>query len=48
MFSTEVPPFVAVYPDSDKLLVKPHRHDSKDRLMVRRESNVDYYDRETP
>ncbi|HEX8857457.1 MAG TPA: cupin domain-containing protein [Thermoleophilaceae bacterium] len=48
MFSTEVPPFVAVYPDSDKLLVKPHRYDSHDRLMVRRESSVDYYDGETP
>ena len=44
MLSVERPPFVAVYPDSDKIGVFPGNRD--DNLMVRRESNVDYWDRE--
>jgi uncharacterized cupin superfamily protein len=44
MLSVERPPFVAVYPDSDKVAVFPGNRD--DNMMVRRESNVDYWDRE--
>ena len=44
MLSTHNEPSVAVYPDSDKLGVWPG--DSRDNLMVRRESGVDYWDRE--
>ena len=35
---------VAVYPDSDKIGVYPA--DPRDKIMVRRESGVDYFDRE--
>jgi uncharacterized cupin superfamily protein len=43
--STANLPAVAVYPDSDKIGVwTPGRTDN---IMVRRESGVDYYDRET-
>jgi uncharacterized cupin superfamily protein len=45
MFSTKAPTGIAVYPDSDKIGVFPPNSD--DRLMVRRESGVDYWDRET-
>jgi uncharacterized cupin superfamily protein len=45
MFSTKAPTGIAVYPDSDKIGVYPPNSD--DRLMVRRESGVDYWDRET-
>jgi uncharacterized cupin superfamily protein len=44
MLSGEHPPHVAVYPDSDKIGVFPGNVD--DRVFVRRESNVDYWDRE--
>ena len=44
MLSTKFEPSVAVYPDSDKIGVWPG--DDRDKLMVRRESNVDYWDRE--
>jgi uncharacterized cupin superfamily protein len=44
MFSTVREPSVAVYPDSDKIGVWPG--DSRDRIMVRRESDVDYWDGE--
>jgi uncharacterized cupin superfamily protein len=44
MLSAERPPHVAVYPDSDKIGVFPGNRD--DNIMVRRDSNVDYYDRE--
>ena len=45
MLSTTVEPSVAVYPDSDKIGVWPG--DRRDHVLVRRESNVDYWDRET-
>jgi uncharacterized cupin superfamily protein len=35
---------VSVYPDSDKIGAFPP--DSRDRILVRRESGVDYFDRE--
>jgi uncharacterized cupin superfamily protein len=44
MVSAERLPAVAVYPDSDKIGVFPGNPD--DRVFVRRESNVDYWDRE--
>jgi uncharacterized cupin superfamily protein len=44
MLSTMPRVSVAVYPDSGKLLASPGTRD--DRLMVRRESEVDYYDGE--
>jgi len=44
MLSAEHPPHVAVYPDSDKIGVFPGNRD--DNVLVRRESNVDYFDRE--
>jgi len=46
MLSTTREPSVAVYPDSDKIGVWPG--DARDNLIVRRESGVGYYDRETP
>jgi len=46
MFSTKVDPSMAVYPDSDKIGAWPQPGGSDDKLMVRRESNVDYWDRE--
>ncbi|HKN93499.1 MAG TPA: cupin domain-containing protein [Thermoleophilaceae bacterium] len=45
MLSTKQPVGIAVYPDSDKILASPGN--SEDRIMVRRESGVDYWDRET-
>jgi len=44
LLSTKVEPSVAVYPDSDKIGVWPG--DDRDNILVRRESNVDYWDRE--
>lgn len=43
--STKHEPSVAVYPDSDKIGVWPG--DKRDHILVRRESVVDYWDRET-
>jgi uncharacterized cupin superfamily protein len=45
MLSTQHEPAVAVYPDSDKLGV--WSGDKGDSLLVRRESAVDYWDRES-
>ena len=47
LLSTMVDPALAVYPDSDKIGVFPGREFRQDHVMVRRESHVDYYDRET-
>jgi uncharacterized cupin superfamily protein len=44
MVSTRRMPAVVVYPDSDKLGV--FTEEKRDDLMVRRESGVDYWDRE--
>ncbi len=44
IFSTRHEPSVAVYPDSDKIGVWPG--DPRDNVLVRRESSVDYWDRE--
>jgi uncharacterized cupin superfamily protein len=44
VLSTKLNPSVAVYPDSDKIGVWPG--DAQDNLMARRESSVDYWDRE--
>src|SRR3954452_6631360 len=44
MLSTKPSVNVSVYPDSDKIGVNPPNRD--DHVMVRRESNVDYWDRE--
>jgi uncharacterized cupin superfamily protein len=44
MLSTKFEPSVAVYPDSDKIGVWPGAKD--DHILVRRESGVDYWDRE--
>ena len=44
MFSTKPQVSIAVYPDSGKVLASPGNPD--DRLMVRRNSAVDYYDGE--
>lgn len=44
MLSTKHEPSVAIYPDSDKLGVWPG--DDRDKLIVRRETGVDYWDRE--
>jgi uncharacterized cupin superfamily protein len=44
MLSTKSEPSVAVYPDSDKIGVWPG--DKRDHILVRRESVVDYWDRE--
>jgi uncharacterized cupin superfamily protein len=46
MLSTKQPVGIAVYPDSDKILASLGNPD--DRGMFRRESGVDYWDRETP
>jgi uncharacterized cupin superfamily protein len=46
MLSTKHPVGIAVYPDSDKLGMFPEGNPD-DQLMVRRESGVDYWDRET-
>jgi uncharacterized protein YceH (UPF0502 family)/uncharacterized cupin superfamily protein len=42
--STKVDPSLAVYPDSDK--IGAWSGDERDRILVRRESGVDYWDRE--
>jgi uncharacterized cupin superfamily protein len=44
ILSTKASPAVAVYPDSDKIGV--FTEDEADDVMVRRESGVDYWDRE--
>jgi hypothetical protein len=44
MLSTKHDPAVAVYPDSDKIGVYPNG--PRDRLLVRRESAVDYWNGE--
>jgi uncharacterized cupin superfamily protein len=44
ILSTKASPAVAVYPDSDKIGV--FTEDAADDVMVRRESSVDYWDRE--
>ena len=44
MYSTVRDPSVAVYPDSDKIGVWPGG--DGDKIIVRRESGVDYWDRE--
>jgi uncharacterized cupin superfamily protein len=44
LLSTKLEPAVAVYPDSDKIGVWPG--DKRDNVLVRRESHVEYYDRE--
>jgi uncharacterized cupin superfamily protein len=44
MLSTTAEPSVAVYPDSDKIGVWPGGE--QDKIMVRRASNVDYWDGE--
>ena len=44
MLSTLVEPSVSVYPDSDKIGVWPG--DDRDNIIVRRKSNVDYWDGE--
>ena len=45
MLSTRQEPAVVVYPDSHKLGIWPE--DRSDHILVRRESGVDYWDRET-
>ncbi len=45
MFSTRTDPAVAVYPDSDKIGVWTGNKD--DHVIVRRSSNVEYYEGET-
>ena len=44
ILSTKASPAVAVYPDSDKIGV--FTEDEADDVMIRRESSVDYWDRE--
>jgi uncharacterized cupin superfamily protein len=46
MLSTRREPSVAVYPDSDK--IGAWSGDDRDKLMVKRESNVDYWTGELP
>jgi uncharacterized cupin superfamily protein len=46
MLSTKMNPGVAVYPDSDKIGAWPGPEFRQDHILVRRESHVDYYDRE--
>ena len=48
MFSTKNNPGVAVYPDSDKIGVWPVRGGGPDKIMVRRSSDVDYWEGELP
>jgi uncharacterized cupin superfamily protein len=45
--STANLPAVAVYPDSDKILAISDGGQDRDRIMVRRSSDVDYWDGET-
>ncbi len=44
--STKQAPAVAVYPDSDKIGVWPVAGDATDRILVRRDSGVDYWEGE--
>jgi len=46
MLSTKRKPDVSVYPDSDKIGVWPVDGGGDDMIIVRRESNVDYWDGE--
>jgi uncharacterized cupin superfamily protein len=46
LLSTMNDPALAVYPDSDKIGVFPGDEFDHDHVMIRRESSVDYYDRE--
>jgi uncharacterized cupin superfamily protein len=46
MLSTKGNPAVAVYPDSNKIGVWPELGGGPDKVIVRRESDVDYWDRE--
>jgi uncharacterized cupin superfamily protein len=46
MISTKVGPDMSVYPDSDKIGAWPTRGNDADKIMVRRESNVGYWDGE--
>jgi uncharacterized cupin superfamily protein len=46
IFSTKRMPGVVVYPDSDKIGVWPRAGDTADRILVRRDSAVDYWDGE--
>jgi hypothetical protein len=41
--STKRAPAVAVYPDSDKMGIWPVAGDTTDRIMVHRDSAVDYW-----
>ena len=47
LLSTMNDPALAVYPDSDKIGIFPGDEFPRDHVVVRRESHVDYYDRET-
>ncbi len=46
LLSTTIRPSMAVYPDSDKIGAFPGPDFPQDRLLVRRDSQVEYYDRE--
>jgi len=46
LLSTKNDPAIAVYPDSDKIGAWPGPEFRRDHILVRRESHVDYYDRE--
>ena len=46
LLSTKVDPSLAVYPDSDKIGAWPGPEFREDHILVRRESQVDYWDRE--
>jgi uncharacterized cupin superfamily protein len=46
LLSTKNDPAMAVYPDSDKIGAWPGPGFREDHVLVRRESHVEYYDRE--
>jgi uncharacterized cupin superfamily protein len=46
MFSTQGDPSVSIYPDSDKFGAWTAPGEDSERIMVRRSSNVDYWDGE--
>ena len=48
MSSTKNNPAVAVYPDSDKIGVWPVLGGGPDKVMVKRSSDVDYWEGELP